>query len=449
MNETISVLVCDDDARRAQEYRALIERAGGDRVAVSAATLAEDTSAEEGLLSLRDATKQLKEKTAYFVTPDSVTEDEPHHDNSIFDSYDVLVIDNDLELLEGNRPTAEVFLGQIRAFTDCCYTVVLNKNPETDFDLNLRGDIATKADLGINKSFLELPWLWSNDGALGTNHRYCGFRPSYWPTIANFVGMRRAQLKEISSRLDESIIGYFRLDSDDVWDRLSRNAVARICPGSSSEARETTFRDFFRHSAVSLREQDRKKILGDFSWEEERGLSPNDAAKQRERIAGRADKIIARVVAAELSLWLQVDVLGPQDPLVDLPHLLERMPFLLDGPKDDLETWNCAAKSSQAPFGLIPDLYQRLLAPKRFSRADEWLGREAWFWPMLDGDEELAELMLADETCLRFFFCEDTSRFEEADQTREFVCDFNNIWDRRHISMLPSIEYAPKSRLAR
>jgi hypothetical protein len=450
MNDPITVLVVDDDAQRAEEYSRLIKLGGGDRVDVSVATLIDDASADGSrLLDLRDATRMLEERTAYFVAPESVDEDEPHRGNFIFDRCDVVVIDNDLEMLEGNRPTAEVFLGQIRAFTDCSFTVVLNKSPEADFDLNLKDEVTTKADLGMNKSFLELPWLWNNEEALVANHRYSGFRPSYWPAIVDAVGMRHAQLKEISSLLDESIAGYFELDADEVWDRLSRNAVARICPGSTNEARTTTFRKFFRHSAISLREQDRKKILGDFSWEQERGLSAADADRKRQRIAGRADDIIARVVAAELSLWLQRDVLGPQDPLVDLPHLLERMPFLLCDPRDELEIWNGALESRQAPFGLEPSLYQRRLARRRFPRDNQWLGRDAWYWPMLDGDEELAELMLADETYLRFFFCEDTSRFELADQTQEFVCDFNNIWDSRHIRMLPPVEYAPKSRLAR
>ena len=47
-------------------------------------------------------------------------------------------------------------------------------------------------------------------------------------------------------------------------------------------------------------------------------------------------EIIARVVAAYIDRWFRRDVLGPQEALVDLPHLLMRLPFLLGEKAGDL-----------------------------------------------------------------------------------------------------------------
>ena len=50
----------------------------------------------------------------------------------------------------------------------------------------------------------------------------------------------------------------------------------------------------------------------------------------------------ARFVAARIGKWLEREVLAPQDVLLDVPHLLQRFPFLMGDSVGDPGAWNQA-----------------------------------------------------------------------------------------------------------
>ena len=93
-----------------------------------------------------------------------------------------------------------------------------------------------------------------------------------------------------------------------------------------------------------------------------RRISTGHEGERAEFIAGNASGIeteggsklleadpaaCARIVSSRIAKWLEREVLGPQDVLVDVPHLIQRCPYLLDGDISDLGTWNAALFDEQ------------------------------------------------------------------------------------------------------
>ena len=76
--------------------------------------------------------------------------------------------------------------------------------------------------------------------------------------------------------------------------------------------------------------------------------------------------VVARVAAGEVDRWVRRDLLGPQDLLVDVPHLLMRMPFLLGRDANEPERWNDAVMGTEEPYGLSDDIYRNHLQGARF-----------------------------------------------------------------------------------
>jgi len=347
-------------------------------------------------------------------------------------------MDNDLENLEDMRPTAEEFLGQIRAFTRCFFTVVLNKNPEVDFDLNLKGDVTSKADISMNDRHLSLEWLW-RDSSLFEADEPEHFRPCYWPAIADETHRRERQVASIKSHLDETIVDFFDLDADNLWTFVDRSALTAIFAIEKEERKAYSFREFFEHSSLSLRVTDRLTLVG-----------KNDATGLLPVPPERIDEIVAMVVASEIALWMRRELLAPLDVLVDLPHLLERMPFLLAGPPDTLESWNRAVARDGGDGTLRADIYTRFVEPARMcgQRDQLWFGRKLFRWYELEGNEGVSRMLENDNSPLPFPLCEDTCRFHKAEDTTEFVVGFHNLSDRRSVRQLPDVKYAPRSRFA-
>ena len=167
-----------------------------------------------------------------------------------------------------------------------------------------------------------------------------------------------------------------------------------------------------------------------------------------------ARQVVARVVAGEVERWIRRDLLGPQDVLVDIPHLLARMPFLLGPHGGTMRFWNDAIMETEPPYGLWNDVYRGHLHEARFAH-DMWTKGPCFWWRHLKADAELnrmfyqAEIQWADAV-----FCEDSSRFVCAadggdPKTMEFAAEFEGSWNRRHIECLPERRYSPKSRLAK
>jgi hypothetical protein len=347
-----------------------------------------------------------------------------------FDGYDMIVLDNNLSHLniEGARLTAESIAGYIRAISDAPYVVSLNKNPEVDFDLRyLVGDYATKADLAINVGHLENKGLWTGQSD-GTQ-----FKPWYWPALLGSPNRRRSQIEYVTKNMDASVLDAFGFTELSIA-ALSRHAKGALSPeaeeekGSERPVSKISFRDFFKASPRSIPAQE-------------------DRAPFSEQ---NALPVMARVISGELEAWFRRDVLGPQDALVDVPHLLLRMPFLLDKPAD-LASWNSAAASTTAPFEMSTKLFDKHLAPAAFAES-YWLPTPAFWWQPLKADGHMSELFFKSEADWGdYVFCEDTSNFlsrSSEPEPLEFAAEYDGAWNRRHIARLKNLKYAPRSRLA-
>lgn len=358
---------------------------------------------------------------------------------SDFDGYDVILIDNALThiTLPGSRLTAEVIAGYIRAFSTSPYIVSLNKNDRKDFDLSyLVGDRTTRADLAINTEHLENKALWTGRQADAADR----FLPWYWPALLDASDRRRRQIAFVEEHLDASILDSLDFPPEAI-DNLSRHALSVLSPlvssdeegdGAGKPAEEITFRQFFEAHERSLpAREDRETTLS-------KGLTD----------------VIAKVAAADLDLWFRRDLLGPQDVLVDLAHLVARMPFLLGDRAGSLAAWNEAVATTEEPFGFQPEIYEKHIKNARHSN-DDWCARPTFWWPRLKRDDQLNELFFGDDVIWPdFVFCEDTSQFsvyaQEGEDSRvtEFAAEFGGAWDRRFVSRLEGKSYEPRSRFS-
>lgn len=426
----MKVLICDDLSDRGTDVANKIEAGGQAKpdVLVGEQLLAE-------LKGLFTRVRDCMEDAVVYA-----------HAGSRFDEADLVVLDNNLAYLPNNQGpplTAESIAGYLRAFTKCKYIVSLNMNPDVDFDLRyLVGDFSSRADLALNSDHLSNPGLWSGNPLHATD----SFRPWYWPRLDAVAERREKQVGFVSQNLTEPVLGSLGFDSDAI-DLLSLHARGALSPeaspsqvagGEGIPLQEVTFLRLFESKDRSIPfKEDRIKLA-------------------HASMGGNADllALISRVVAADLDLWFRRDVIGPQEPLVDLPHLLLRLPFMLGGRAGELGAWNEAVLMEGPPFGLEQHLYDTYFAPVKFGH-DFWSPTPSFWWSRLKANDELNDLYLRGGTeWADVVFCEDCSQFlltsgdGAAQPPREFSAEFEGAWSRRYVSDLAGIQYAPRTRLS-
>jgi hypothetical protein len=426
----MKVLVCDDVADRGDVVVNAVRAAGHEPFSLIDGKL----SIELKSLFGRVATAKL-DAAAY------------KHEPSLFDDYDVVIIDNNLAYLDnaGGPPlTAESIAGYLRAFTEAAYIVSLNMNPDVDFDLRyLVGDFSTRADLAVNSSHLQNRSLWTHKREDSTN----GFCPWYWPRLDSAAERRRAQVDFIKNHLDDPVYPTFDFDEEAVafmslHARGSLSPEGATAPTSQAGGKplgEITFRDVFIAKDRSLPVKADRMTLDT--------AERNGSASMRD--------LIARVVAADVDLWFRRDIVGPQEALVDVPHLIVRFPFLLGSRAGDAQQWNDAVEAKTPPYGCEPVLYERHVAQRLFPH-DMWTPTPCFWWPRLKSDEKLGEVFFQSkqQAWADVVFCEDDSRFtlrlgqDGGEPPVEFTAEFEGSWNRRYISRLNGVQYAPRSRLA-
>ena len=420
------VLLCDDRAEVCEETKETLTNGAPDSIEC---TTLHSTDLSEALKRFFDSV---------YAVLQPQTDDQTV--KSDFDGYDLIVIDNALSHLRlpGARQTAESIAGYIRAFSSSPYVVSLNKNDDVDFDLSyLVGDHTTRTDLAINTDHLENKALWTGRTADAKG----GFLPWYWPALLEVPARRRKQIAFVEENLENSILESLEFPPD-VIDDLSRHAQGILSPFASSEGEgegtgsvpveEVTFRQFFlaRERSIPARE-DRNVVL-----------------------AKKLDSVVARAVAADLGLWFRRDVIGPQDLLVDLPHLVSRMPFLLGQRATEIAAWDETSEATAEPFGFSRAIYKNHIKQSRYKHG-AWCPKPAFWWRQLKDDEALNELFFTDKvTWEDFVFCEDTSRFSLRSNVRgkqlvtEFATEFEGAWNRRYVANFKGVNYAPRSRFA-
>jgi hypothetical protein len=425
----MKVLVCDDVPERRDEIVQKIVDSGQPKPEV----VTEQQLTDE-------LTKLFKRARQCMNDPATYTEE----DVSCFHDVDLVILDNNLTHLPGEGPplTAESIAGYIRAFTNAAYIVSLNVNPDVDFDLRyLVGDFSSRADLALNTDHVANPALWSGDVSKSTG----GFLPWYWPQLERAADHRRTQIEFVKGRLNDAVTKAFGFDTERI-EHLSFHARGALSPVASSDGEggghfvpidKLKFRHVFLAKDRSLPiKEDRVKL--------------NKAEE-----AGHADvrELIARVVAADIDLWFRRDVVGPQEPLLDVPHLLMRFPFLLGEKAQNVEEWNKAIQVTKEPFGLDGQLYEQHLAKARFEH-EAWIKTPCFWWPTLKADEKLNQYFLTvkEGAWPNAVFCEDRSQFAALSEDKgapvEFSAEFEGSWARRFVARLEGVRYAPLSRLA-
>ena len=419
----MKILFCDDIEKRGAETCRAIQDTTGHEV--------EFVCGER----LKKAIRELFEYASSVLRTPKASPSRDQDAPSVFGHpFEIAILDNNLSGLQiaGARHTAESIAGYVRAFGSIPYVVSLNKNPQVDFDLRyLVGDYQTHADLAVNDSHLSNLGLWTGNPQDVTDD----FLPWYWPALNEAPNRRRQQISVVADRLQHPILQSLDFPAS-ASDYLSRHATGSLGP-LAEHVRSVTFKDFFVTASRSLP-----------------NLPDRQTLAKAESTSERARSVVSRVVAGELDRWIRRDLLGPQDVLVDVPHLLMRMPFLLGPQGDKLRYWNQAVMAKEPPHGLPEKIYGKYLRTVRFSH-DVWTKGPCFWWRDLKMNTELNRMFYdGGMSWLDAVFCEDSSRFvraaEEGDESgiKEFAAEFEGSWNRRHIECLPQKQYAPNSRLA-
>jgi len=426
----MKVLVCDDLQDRCNEIVTTVKQGWGG----SPDSLAADKLTAQLTVLFKNVSECISKPTQYKGAA-----------GTAFDDADVVILDNNLAHLSvtGTRLTAESIAGYIRAFTAATYVISLNLSPDVDFDLRyLVGDYSTRGDLALNTEHLANPALWTGDLRSATN----GFLPWYWPQLSTVADRRRSQIDFVKQQMDKPLLKVLGFDSEAV-SFLSLHAKGALSADAASaeEAErggtpieELTFRDVFIAKDRSLPIKTEREDLS-----------------KAERSGTQAIReIIARVVAADMDLWFRRDVIAPQEALVDIPHLLTRLPFLLGDRAHDIKEWNRAIQTKQAPYGIKKTLYDEYLAGASFEH-DIWVPSPCFWWPKLKSNEKLNGLFFEAKAgeWADVVFCEDRSAFVERDPKSgeppiEFPAEFEGAWERRYVARVGKYKYSPRSRFA-
>ena len=395
-----SILICDDDPPLAEEWREVVEGV----VSKELYTL----KPCEPIEKVRGGVSELlARRTAARSEGDIAREAR----DCVFDNVDILILDYDLLHIDEQRAryTGEGLARLARTFTKCGTIVVVNQFRNAHFDLSLRGNLWSHADLNLNADLLERPGLWM-DGP------WKGFRPWSWQTLYRAVETQRAREELVESRLGESIVDVLNMDEDDAIG-LSDSAFGFVAPeaASYSDFSTRTFKCFL-NSAVDGR----------------------DASATTESDPATA----SRFVAARMGKWLEREVLGPQDALIDVPHLIERYPFLMGNDVAELDAWNAAIHDPERLKAETPD--------GCWFEPAEFLARPAVWRHRFEADAEISERRHKYDysDVPPFVFLEDTSEFAPLSEATEFRAGHHNAFDRRFVRYLADFSYAPQRRLA-
>ena len=434
----MNVLVCDDKKDTANEILESLGKGG---------ICGPDNEDDQiKLLCETDLTRELEglgEREEKFINGKWQSTD--YHELEFDNGYDIVIVDNNLASLntKGARLTAEMVIGSIRTFTPIPYMISLNKNDLVDFDLQfLVGDYDTRADLALNTPHLAHRALWDRKETGGGDE----FLPWYWPELRTVYERRRGQIDFIKDRLGEPVVSALGLKIDEEGiDFLSLNARSALC-GHIDEVEAVTFRDVFMSDDRSLAvRKERETLLG--AADRHNGDDEGDGYR----------KVIARAVAARIDFWLRRYVVGPQEVLLDVPHLVARMPFLLGDKAGEIDAWNEAIRVRESTFGMDPGLYEKHVGAAKLSDEfnDRWFQFPVFHWPHLKRNTELNELFLREAQTAAWadaVFCEDTSRFEKRGTDDdglvvEFPTGLEGPWARRHIKRMDDYKYSPKGRL--
>lgn len=375
------------------------------------------TGLNEGVERLHDPADQFAALLARIprdaenpATPDTAAQ-------TSFDIADVLVVDYDLLDIGGDRVrhTGEEFARIARLYSDCDFIVIMNQfENQASFDLEMIGHLGSFADLNIGSQSVGSRCLWGAERDGGE------FAPWYWPDIAMTIEARRHLVDMVAARLDDPLLGVLDFPVE-MLAGLSDRAAGFLSSTATKpeELTALTVRDF---------------LIG------------STEHKEIERAIASDPRRAAAFAVARLWKWYSRAVIGPQDLLVDVPHLVQRLPFVMKaelGNPADGATWNAAVRDGASA---IVDQ----LEPAKFQGEARWLGRDAYWWPKVLALPELQALRdgFDSDTYADMVFAEDASIFIPFEKATPFRAGFYNQFDVRYLAMFEGVSYAPGRRLA-
>ena len=427
MNKELeTILIYDDEPERKGRFKGELEK-----------SLNEANQSENfDVVSLevpefQNAIKSLAQRRINFRENDEIDfQDNSNNGMEEIDNASIFIIDYDLlsnqgeengekmELFTGSL-TGEVIAYLVRCFSRCKLIVGLNQYGNNPFDLTLRGDLDSFADLNLGGDQLDNPNLWMGDWK-DSKHVY---RPWSWPNLADSIYNFDKRIKKVQEKLNEPICDVLGFDPE-AFQLLPREIVQFIGQYEEKESVQTTFWDFITKSG--------------------NGLKPKDTKEIKKGINGH---VLARIGAARISKWLEQLVLPEQDILVDAAHLVARFPSLISGDTENIETWNETARLvDYTNLGLNTDPIE----PYRFKK-DYWISRPVWFWDKLRECEDIKEVTEPWLTAgPNWVFCEDASRFYNHEECREIIADTTSPFTQRFVKYFDEdeVDYRPRARFS-
>ena len=368
--------------------------------------------------AFQDSISVLEQRRIAFRDEEESTKDSMEEiDNAAIFIIDYDLLGNQVEESWVGSLTGEIIAYLVRCFSKCKLIVGLNQYGSNPFDLTLRGDLDSFADLNLGEHQLNNPDLWRSNW--GDSRQ--GFRPWYWPNLRDSLRNFDERVKDVQENLDKPISEFFNFDRE-LFQLLPREIVQFIEKHEQKEHFQTTFREFVTESGNGLRFKDTKAL--------DKGIN---------------DHILARVGAARISKWLERLVLPEQDILVDAPYLISRYPSLITGDKARIETWNRIAQSvSYNELELNTDLLKDYQFPK-----DHWISRPVWFWDKVRECERIREIIEPWLTVKPdWVFCEDASCFYSRENCREFLADTASPFTQRFVKYFDEVDYRPRVRFS-
>lgn len=385
------ILICDDEEHIREEWKRSLDGIPSIRSTFEVETIS-DVKFSSTLIDLEKRRRMAREKSS--SNPGS------HWGENPFDEAAILIIDFDLfGFKKEDYITGEEVAYLARCYSRCGLILALNQFGTNNFDLTLKGNPSSFADLNLGSEHLASTGLWSEP--------WDGFRPWSWPLLPQALNAFEKRVDDLlKGNLDQAILTYLEFPNE-ISEILPRSTKEFLVCGDMPES--ATFREFVKDSGNGLRRKD--ELLDDES--------------------------VARIAASRVAKWLERMVLSGQDILVDAPHLVSRFPSLLTGNINKRDTWNITASfNGLSSLGIK----YRLIGDFRFEKQN-WLSRPAWFWGRLSNYDRISEV--ADPWSSErpdLVFCEDLSKFLPQEATLEFVADLPSPFVRRFVANSDSKE---------
>lgn len=390
------VLICDDDADRAERWQQHISAIPGVDGALDVQSLpTADFAAALLALSVRRETAREGAGPADDAA-------------AVVDEAAMLVVDYDLTIgpedQRGQAETEDVkqalrgrsgeqFAYLARCYSRAGFIVLVNQEyKRRTFDLTMQRFVHSYADLNVQRDDIVSAELWTGEGG--------GYRPSHWPRLLDAPSLH-------ASRLDAAEPSAKVLETLGIRGRDAEALTARqLDPLGGEDPSQVTF----AHLVDGV----------------DGGLDPKDE---------QPDEWMRRsIAAAAVARWLESTILPAQNALSDAAHLAQRFPSIVTSSSP--AAWQ-AVGGGTVPAGL--DVAEAL--------AVGWATRPVWSVHAVREAAKAASGPLADPAPLAW--CEDVSDFREFGAVREYESDVPGTYDQRFVARLDDVAYHPLSRLLR